>query len=490
MPHDCLADFLESLHRAGQLLRITAEVDPQLELAAITHRVAQSHGPALLFEHVRGHDWPVVTNLLGTAQRVALALGVDSLEQAGQIAEDWLAMPERGSWLERIKRTPAGTDKLGPRQVKQAACQQVVKLGRDVDLVQLPAPRAWPLEIHRTLTSGRVCWREPGSGRLMLETLPAEILGPNRLAIAWQHDSALRRAIGALGPDSDAPLPVAIVLGGDPIYGLLTERWSPEWCRFELAARLRNRAVNVIRCRTQPVEVPADGDLVIEGYLDRSAVGQAASDVAAAGPLAGPSGHYLQPLGRCEMLVTAATHRTSRVLPAMVHGAGLHEALSIDLAVLALLRPLVARAVPELVDYHAPCAAGWNPALVVSIRKRYPGHARQAAAALWGLHATAATRLLIVVDEVVDVRDMEQVMRAIGNTVIADRDVWTHHGPASSTDHASRSSGLGAHLAIDATAKLPGEHSAEWPPRVAEDSATRELVIQRWREFGLPGDPA
>ena len=481
MPHDCLADFLEELHRSGQLLRVAAEVDSQLEVAAITHRVAQQRGPALLFERVRGRAWPVVTNLLGSESRVALALRVDALEQAADRVEHWLAGPEPRNWLERIKHNTAGADKFAPRVLKQAACQQIVKLGRDVDLGQLPVLRCWPLEPNAAITCGRVCWRDPLTQQLMLETLPVEILAANLVAIAWQGEAALAAALAAAAAQATL-LPIAVVLGGDPLYGLLTTRWPPQWCRFQLAALLRTRPVDVVRCRTQPLDVPADVDVVLEGYLDPAAAAPAGH-----APLAGPGGYYQQAAARHEMLVTAVTNRSNPVVPALVLGAGWHEGVAIDLALLALLRPLIVQAVPEIVDYHAPSSAGWNPTLVVAIRKRHPGQARQAAAALWGLHVTAMTRLIIVVDEGVDVRDMGQVLLAVGTLAGAQRDVWVHSGPASFADHASESAGLGTHLAIDATAKLPGEQARAWPPRVLEDHATRQLINQRWQEYGLPG---
>ncbi|HEY5315583.1 MAG TPA: UbiD family decarboxylase, partial [Pirellulales bacterium] len=218
MPHDCLADFLEELHRSGQLLRVAAEVDSQLEVAAITHRVAQQRGPALLFERVRGRAWPVVTNLLGSESRVALALRVDALEQAADRVEHWLAGPEPRNWLERIKHNTAGADKFAPRVLKQAACQQIVKLGRDVDLGQLPVLRCWPLEPNAAITCGRVCWRDPLTQQLMLETLPVEILAANLVAIAWQGEAALAAALAAAAAQATL-LPIAVVLGGDPLYG-------------------------------------------------------------------------------------------------------------------------------------------------------------------------------------------------------------------------------------------------------------------------------
>ncbi|HEX4149468.1 MAG TPA: UbiD family decarboxylase domain-containing protein [Pirellulales bacterium] len=481
MARDSLADFLEELHRGGQLLRVAAEVDPQLEVAAITHRVAQDRGPALLFERVRGHAWPVVTNVLGSEARIALALGLDTLAEAAGRVEQWLAGPDPRTWLERIKDGAAGADKLAPRAIKQAACQQIVQLGRDVDLARLPALRSWPLEPRPVITCGRVCWRDPHALRLAMETLSVEVLAANRLAIGLHGGAALNASLAAAS-ERGLRLPVAVVLGGDPLYALLGPRWPPQWCRLRLAALLRTRPVDIVRCRTQELDVPADADVVIEGYLDPAAA-LPQENV----PLAGPGGYYLSTLSRHEMLVTAVTNRTNPVVPATVVGAGLHEALAIDQALLAMLRPTIAQAVPDLVDYHAPSSAGWNPSLVVSIRKRHPGQAHQVAAALWGLHATATSRVLVIVDEEVDVRDEGQVLRAIGTAAAPRGDVWVHSGPASTFDHASESPGLGTHLAIDATTKLPGEHPRPWPPRVLEDEATRQLLSQRWTEYGLPG---
>jgi 4-hydroxy-3-polyprenylbenzoate decarboxylase len=475
-----LADFLEDLERAGELLRVTATVDAELEIAAITERVAQAGGPALFFVNVKGQHPPVVTNLLGTEGRICRALQVASLSEMADRAALWLSPAEAEGWLDKIKPSGslAGQTKSPPRVVKSGLCQQVVKLGRDVDLGQLPVLKNWPSERHPTITAGRVFTRDP-SGERAVETVPLAVLDRDRLGVAWHlHHHGFKHAEQFAA--ADQRMPIAIVLGGDPLYALMAAPLPRGVEPFSFAGLLRGRPVEVVKCRTHDLEVAADADLVIEGFVDPAEL------PLAAGPIAGTSGYYLPSTQLRSIHVTAITQRANPVYPALVTGRPPHESAVLDRVLERLFLPLVRAAVPELVDYALPAAGGRASVAFVSIRKSFPQQARKAAAGWWGLEHLMFTKLLVIVDEGVNVRSESEVLAALGANVHPGRDVFFHQGPADPADHATPTSLLGHAIGIDATRKLPAEHAAPWPERLAASAETQELIAGRWAEYGLP----
>jgi 4-hydroxy-3-polyprenylbenzoate decarboxylase len=474
-----LAEFLEDLDSAGQLRRVSAEVDPQLEIAAITDRVAKAGGPALFFERVRGHRPPVVTNLLGSEARVLRALGVDSYQQIAARVAQWLSPAEPEGWLEKIKPTQTAPGRFPPRVVKSGLCQQVVKPGRDVDLRELPALRHWPLETARWITSGRIFSRDPDTHECLVENAPLLVVDRDRLAVRWHpHHRSLRNLErhAALGQR----MSVAVVLGGDPLYAFIGARLPRSIDPLLFGGLLRSKPIELVKCRTSELEVPTDADIVIEGQIDPQ------EPTVSDSPPSGWNGHY-EPVCPLRVVhVAATTQRTNPVFPAVVPGTSVHEMTTIERALGRMLLPVVARAVPELLDYEFPVLAGWPPCAFVAIRKQYAQQARKVAAALWGLEMLMFTKLLVIVDESVDVHDPGQVLAAIGANVYPGRDVFFHQGPGFPLDHAAPEPLAGHQMAIDATAKLPGEHPYPWPARLELDAATAKLIEERWAEYGIP----
>ncbi len=485
MPSHSLADFVELLEQAGELARVEVEVDPELELAAITCRVAQARGQALFFERVKGHHSPVVTNLLGSPGRVCRALGAESL---GELAERFAlsASPgETSGWLERFRPGSIfAAAKQQPKTVRSGVCQQVVKLGRDVDLAEWPALRSWPSEPRRSITSGVVLTVDPETGQKRLAMPPLEIVDRNRLAVGWQRYHGASRHLASCRA-SAKQLPIAVVLGSDPALVVAAAAPLPaEADSYVFAGLLRGKPLEVVKCRSHELEVPADAEIVIEGFIDP------AEPPATIGPLGHTGGYYSLAAPASTLHVTAVTQRTNPIFPATVAGPPPNETSAIGRVIERLWLPLVRQTLPELVDYALAEAAGPGKLCIASIRKSFPNHARKVASALWGLDLLMHTKWLVIVDADVAVQDTEAVLLAIGANVHPGRDVFFHDGPPHPHDHAAPPLSAGSSGCIDATAKFPEEHCGPWPERLAASRGIVELVQTRWAEYGLgPAKP-
>ena len=479
MSYRCLADFLEELGQAGELARVEAEVDPVLEAAEITDRVAKANGPALLFGAAEGHDFPLLTNLLGTEGRICRALGVKSLVETRERIAGLLDPAEPEGWFEKLKTapTPASLAKLPPRPVKTGPCQQVVKLGGDVDLGELPAIQSRPGETGRAITAGVTVFADVDSPRRSVGRYDLGLLAPDRLAACWGPQDEPARLLAGYRRRSER-MPVAVVLGGDPL-GMLAAMAPvpPDIEAFALAGLLRQRPLDVVACRTVKLSVPAEAEIVIEGHVDP------AEPPIEAGPPVTPIGCYSFPRPLPVIHVTAITHRANPIYPAMVPGA--REACVVSRALGQIFLPLVRLAIRELVDYDFPAFGAGRHWGFVSIRKTYAGQARRVAHAAWGLPQWMFAKLLVVVDEDVDVHDYDQVWSAVAVNVDPGRDVIFQQGPPDPLDPATPPGQLGHKMAMDATAKLPQERSGDLPHPAVMSEETRRLVSERWSQYGL-----
>lgn len=485
MAYRCLADFLEELGHAGELVRVEAEVDPVLEAAEITHRTAKAEGPALLFGAVGGHEIPVLTNLLGTETRVCRALGVGSLEHLRERIATMTDPAEPQRWFEKLKTAPhvAALGNLPPRRVNSGACQQIVRLRSDVDLGELPLLKSAPDEAARAITAGAVLSVGADSGRPVAGRFDLQLLGPDRLAVCWAAHDEHARLLGQYARRNQK-MPLAVVLGGDPAVLLAASSTLPPGVDpWALAGLFREKPIDVVRCRSIELDVPAEAEIIIEGRIDP------AEPATEAGPLCTPSGYYGPARPVPVMHVTAVTHRANPVFPAMVPGPPPHEACVVHRALATVFLPLLKLAVPELVDYDLPMFAAGRHWATLSIEKTFAGQARRVAHAAWGLPQLMSAKLLVVVDEEVDVHDHRQVLSAIASNVNPGRDVFFQQGPPDPMDIATPPGQLGHRMAIDATAKLPGEHAGPWPQRAVMNEELRKLVGDRWPEYGVGPEP-
>lgn len=483
MPHEFLSDFLSKLQDAGELVRIAAPVDPGLEVAAITEQVCKSAegGPALLFEKPKNSSMPIATNLLGSERRLCLALGVDSLDQLS-VRMERLLQPESGGWLEALKLAPSlsGLSKFAPRVIRTAVCQQVVRLGRDVNLWDLPIPRCWPEEANPVITAGQILTQDP-AGIRSLARFPVQVLNQQQLAPHWnRHHLAFQQWQAAVREKRQ--FPIAIALGGDPVNALISAAniTSPA-DSFLFGGFLHGAGLDLVKARSIELEVLAASEIVIEGYIDYA---EPPIDVPA---IAGGMGHY-RPADPAPVIhVTAVTHRANAVLPTIVPGLPPCEESWIARASERLSLAVVKSTIPQIVDIHQPFSGAGRNLLFVSIRKDHPYEARQVLNALWGSRLLGLNKIVVLVDADVSVHDEDQVWFAVGANANLDRDVISNDGPTHLDDHTTPTPGVGTKLGIDATRKVSEETGSQnVPRRLTMPPELLARLNDRWGELGLP----
>jgi 4-hydroxy-3-polyprenylbenzoate decarboxylase len=452
MPYRCLTDFLEDLGHAGELTRVEEEVDPALEVPQIVARSAKSGGPALLFGAVKGHDLPVLCNLLATEGRIGRALGASLDEVADRIARLLDSAGPEG-WFERLKggSQPAAFGSIGPRKVKSAAVQQIVRLGSDINLNELPLLQVAADEAGRAITAAPVFSAEPDSHRAVTGRFDLQRIDRTRLAVCWADYDEHARLLGEYRARGQK-MPLAVVIGGDPVFMLAASAPLPpggDVCT--VAGLLREKSLDVVACRSVELDVPGEAEIILEGFVDPS------QPPVAAGPLCGPTGHLTRQRPAPVMQVTALTHRANPIYAVMVPGHPPHEAVTVARAMQHVLRPLARLAMPELVDYDLPEFAAARHWAAVAIRKTYAGQGRRAAHAAWNLPAMIFAKVLVVVDDDVNIHDHEEVLAAVASNMRPGRDVLIELGPADPFDPAASPDALGQKMALDATRKLASE---------------------------------
>jgi 4-hydroxy-3-polyprenylbenzoate decarboxylase len=479
MPYQCLAELLEKLDELGELVRLEATVDADLEAAEVTRRFAKRGGPAVLFGAPRGFNQPILTNLLGTERRVCHALGVASVQELAQRMADAVSPPEPEGWFEKIKSSASrgALRKLPPKHVKSGPCQQVVRLGADVDLGELPVLRACPEEAGPTITAGQVILADAETGHQHAGRYDLRVVDRNRLAVCWYaHEDPVGLLAGYRLRKSK--MPVAVALGGDP--ATLLAAMAPlgaDADALALAGLLRDKPIELVAGRSIPVAVPTDAEMVLEGFIDPE---EPPVDV---GLLALPNGALVPGPAAPVIHVTAWTHRSNPVYPALVRGEPPNEEVVVARALQQVMLPLVRLAVPELVAYDFPVFGAARHWAFVSIRKQYAGQARRVASALWGLRQLMFVKFLVIVDEEVPVADAAAVWSAVAVHADPGRDVLVQQGPPDPWDPSGSAEQLGRRMAIDATRKLRGESLGEALRPIQSSPEVRRLVEDRWREY-------
>jgi 4-hydroxy-3-polyprenylbenzoate decarboxylase len=464
MPYRCLADFLEELSHSGELTRVDNEVEPTAEAAEIIARAARSGGSAVLFGAIKGHDLPVLGNLLASEGRICRGLGIAALDELAERIGRLVDVSAPEGWFERLKSgsQPAALSSVMPREVKSAACQQIVRLGSDINLDELPllgcgagvspacGSRDGRSTSPRTIASAVIFLAEPDSHRPVAGRFDLEQIDAARLAVCWAaHDDHAQLLGDYRGRNRKMPL--AVVVGGDPAFLLAAAAPLPpggDVCA--VAGLLRQKPLDVVACRGVDLMVPAEAEIVLEGYVDP------AEPPVTAGPLCGPLGHATPPLAARVMHVTAMTQRANPIYTVMVPGKPPHEAVTVARAMQRAFLPLTRLAMPALVDYDMPEFAAARYWASLSIRKSYAGQGRRAAQAAWGLRPMMFAKTLVVVDDDVDVRDHQAVLAAMSANMNPGRDVIIERGPFDPFDPAAADA-LGQKMAIDATRKLVGE---------------------------------
>ena len=484
MAYSDLQDFIAALEVRGELKRVSAEVDPVLEISEIADRVMRSGGPALLFERVKRSAYPLLINALGSERRMALALGAETLDAASAAIQDlidWAWGQVRGFSV--LKTVPRALPKLPtvlslfPKRVGRALCQEVID-----DLAgfgTLPVLKCWPGDGGRFLTLPLVCTRDFDTGAQNLGMYRMQVYDDRTAGMHWHihkdgaHFFQKYRARGLR-------MPVAVALGCDPAVTYAATAPLPEgvW-EMLFAGFLRGRSARIVKATLSDLDVPADAEFVLEGYVDPN-------ETRTEGPFGDHTGYYsLQdeyPVFHLERI----TRRSSPVYPATIVGIPPKEDCWMAKATERLFLPLIRQLCPEIVDINMPLEGVFHDCLIVSIRKRYPGQARKVMNFLWGMGQLMYTKLIVVVDEEVDPQDVSMVAWRAFNNIDARRDLVLSDGPLDALDHSSPLPRYGTRLGVDATRKGPDEgHPRPWPESLSMTAEIKALVDGRWSEYGI-----
>jgi 4-hydroxy-3-polyprenylbenzoate decarboxylase len=484
--YDSLRAYIQRLDRAGELRKIRREVDPNLELAAIADRTMKlpGGGPALLFENVKGSKFPLAINLMGSRKRMSWALGADDLEEIAAEIGSLVKLPSEmpQGLMGKLQLLPklGQLGSIAPKLVNGAApCQDVVKKGDDASLDDLPILTCWPDDGGPFITLPLVFTKDEGTGKRNVGMYRIQKYGPRETGMHWQRHKVGSRHFAnfeAKGRD----IPVAIVLGGDPAMTYAATAPLPDDIdEMVFAGFLRKKPVELVKCKTIDMEVPADADFVIEGYVP-------AGERRREGPFGDHTGYYSLADDYPVFKVTAITHRRDAVFPATIVGPPPMEDKYLGLATERLFLPLVRLMVPEVIDYHLPSEGVFHNLALVRIKKRYPGHAFKVMHALWGLGQMMFTKCIVVFDEDVDVQNPADVVwRAFAN-IDPERDITFVKGPIDVLDHASPLPAFGSKMGVDATRKWADEgFNREWPEVLTPTPEITAGVDKIWKSLGI-----
>jgi 4-hydroxy-3-polyprenylbenzoate decarboxylase len=480
-PPGDLREWVALLEREGELVRISAEVDPDLEITEINDRVVKAGGPALLFENVKGSSHPLLINQFGTERRMCMAFGAPTLDDVARRLGDVLEMQPPQGLVAKVK----GLQKLKsiadsrPKVVRSGPSQEVVLTGDDVDLDKLPIQRCWPGDPAPFITLPAVITHDPRTGSRNVGMYRMQKVDRRTTLMHWQiHKDGRADYMFA-----DGRLEVAVALGLDPVSAYSASAPLPKHIdEFMLAGFLKGSPVELVPGKTIGLEVPANAEIVLEGYVEQG-------DEAPEGPFGDHTGYYTGVEPFPVFHVTAVTMRRNAIYPSIVVGKPPQEDAWLGKATERIFLPAIRMSVPELVDYDLPVAGVFHNCCIVSIRKQYPGQAQKVMHAIWGLGLLSLTKSVVVVDEDVDVHDYEQVFFRVGANVDPKRDVLITEGPLDHLDHAPTLQFYGGKLGIDATHKGPAEGTREWPPEIEMSDEVRARVTSRWEEYGIALDP-
>jgi len=481
--------FLKQCEAAGELKRVPVEVDPCLEVAAITDRVSKlsKGGSGLLFEKVKGSSMPVAINVFGSERRMAMALGVEreprGLDAIGDRIEKLIqeAMPKPGSgFFEKLAKLPvlAEISQWMPRTVKKGLCQEIVLKGEEAKLSLLPVLTTWPEDGGPFITLGMSHVRHK-DGRRNMGLYRLQVFDDRTLGFHTQlhHDGAKART----GYQPGERMPVAVSFGGDPaLTYAATAPLPPFLSELMFAGFLRGEGIEMVKCVTNDLEVPADSEIVIEGWVDPG-------ELRREGPFGDHTGYYSLADDYPVLHVEAITMRKHPVFPATLVGRPPQEDTYLGLATERIFLPLLRMVLPEVRDMHLPAAGGFHNLAILAIRKEYPGHPQKVMNAVWGTGQMMFTKCVVIVDEDIDPHDMNEVLFRITGNVDPKRDLLFTEGPLDVLDHSSDRFAFGSKLGIDATRKdKPWDaFPREWPGDLSHPEEVLEKVARRWKEYGL-----
>ena len=527
MAYNDLREWIAALERAGELRRIKVEVDPILEITEIADRVSKAGradqpalksysepgGPALLFENVKGQAGSkVLINQFGSAKRMQLALGVDSLDEIAGRIHQFMDVKSPQGLLDKIKMLPmlAEMGKFFPKTVTGGACKEVIKKD-NASLLDFPVLQCWPKDAGRFITLPCVITRDPKTGKRNMGMYRMQIYDAKTAGMHWQRQKvgaehyreAMRAAAAggeaagsaaavdimarssggsvlAEGPRPAGKMDVAVAIGTDPAltFSAIVPA-PPDIEEYMIAGFLRQSPVELVKCETVDLEVPANAEIVLEGYVKLD-------ELRTEGPFGDHTGFYSLADEYPVFHLTCITHRKDPIYSTTIVGKPPMEDAWMGKAVERIFLPLMRVTIPEIVDVNLPVEGVFHNLMLVSIKKSYPGQARKVMNAIWSLGQAMFTKVIVVVDEDVDVQNIADVTLKALNHIDPERDIQFMLGPVDSLDHASRLPNFGSKMGIDATRKWPAEgFTRPWPDEIAMDEKTKALVDKKWKDFEL-----
>jgi 4-hydroxy-3-polyprenylbenzoate decarboxylase len=487
MKYKNLRDFIDQLEAQGELKRIKTEVDPNLEMTEICDRTLRAQGPALLFENPTGHSIPVLANLFGTPKRVAMGMGKDSVEALREVGKvlAMLKEPEPPKGMkDALTKIPLLKQvfNMSPKVVKKADCQQQQFTGEAVDLGNYPIQTCWPGDAGPLVTWPLVVTKGPNKERQNLGIYRMQVIGRNRLIMRW-----LSHRGGALDfrewqqKNPDQPYPVAVALGADPatILGAVTP--VPDTLsEYAFAGLLRGSKTEVVKCIDSELQVPANAEIILEGFLYPG-------DMADEGPFGDHTGYYNEVDSFPVFTVERITQRENPIYHSTYTGRPPDEPAILGVALNEVFVPILQKQYPEIVDFYLPPEGCSYRMAVVTIKKQYPGHAKRVMMGVWSfLRQFMYTKFVIVTDDDVDARNWEDVIWAITTRTDPARDITLiENTPIDYLDFASPVSGLGSKMGLDATNKWEGETTREWGTPIVMSREIKQKVDSIWQELGI-----
>ena len=487
MKYSDLREFLAFLEKRGELVRIAQEVDPNLEMTEISDRTLRAKGPALLFENPKGYSTPVLCNLFGTPERVAMGMGqenVAALRDLGTLLA-FLKEPEppkglRDLWDKRhdfkqVLNMPV-------KEVKNAPCQEIVLEGDQVDLDQLPIQTCWPGDVAPLVTWALAITRGPEKERQNLGIYRMQKIAKNKLIMRW-----LAHRGGALDYREwrerypEKPYPVAIALGADPATTLAAVTPVPDTLsEYAFAGLLRGEKTQVVKCIGNDLQVPATAEFILEGFLYPN-------EEAKEGPFGDHTGYYNEVESFPVFTIERITHRKDPIYHSTYTGRPPDEPAILGVALNEVFVPILQKQFPEIIDFYLPPEGCSYRMAVVSIKKQYPGHAKRVMMGVWSyLRQFMYTKFVIVTDDDIDVRNWEDVVWAMTTRMDPVRDtVMIENTPIDYLDFASPVSGLGSKMGLDATNKLPGETQREWGETIVMNPEVKQRIDSLWDDLGI-----
>ena len=487
MKYTDLRDFIANLEQRGELKRISVEVDPVLEMTEICDRVLRAGGPAILFENPKGSEVPVLANLFGTPDRVAMGMGeasVEALRDVGKLLA-FLKEPEPPKGMKDAwQKLPIYKQvmNMAPKVVKKAVCQEVVLQGDDIDLSQYPIQLCWPEDAAPLITWGLIVTKGPDKSRQNMGIYRQQVLSKNRVIMRW-----LSHRGGALDfkewqqTHPGEPFPISVVLGCDPATILAAVTPIPDsLSEYAFAGLLRGSKTELVKCQTNDLQVPASAEIVLEGYLHPD-------DMADEGPYGDHTGYYNEVDSFPVFTVERITQRRDPIYHSTYTGRPPDEPAVLGVALNEVFVPILQKQFPEIVDFYLPPEGCSYRVAVVSMKKQYAGHAKRVMMGIWSfLRQFMYTKFVIVVDDDIDVRNWQDVIWAMTTRMDPSRDATlVENTPIDYLDFASPVSGLGSKMGLDATNKWPGETDREWGRPIERDPNVVEKIDKIWDSLGI-----